>query len=102
MPKVAVVREVEVVAAVQEVAEVVPVAEEPVAVPVAEEPVAVPVAEEPVAVPVVVREQALPAQEVAVVLAVIMPLLPSMPKRFAPFCTALRPSALLRRRITRS
>ena len=63
---------------------------------VVEEPaVAAPVAE-------VVREQAVRAEAAAVVPAVTMPLLLSMPKRFARFCTALRRFARLRRRVTRS
>ena len=50
----------------------------------------------------VVGEQAVRAEAAAVVPAVTMPLLLAMPKRFAPFCAALRRYARLRRRITRS
>jgi hypothetical protein len=82
------------VVVVREVAEVVPVMEEP-AVPV--EVVAVLAREEPAVVREVAEEPA-----VAVVLAVTMPLLPSMRKRFAPSCTALRRYTPLRRRTTRS
>jgi hypothetical protein len=94
MPKVA-------EAAVREVAEVevVPVVEEP-AVPV--EVVAVLAREEAAVVREVAEEPAVRAEAVAVVLAVTMPLLPSMRKRFAPFCLALRRYTPLRRRTTRS
>ena len=50
----------------------------------------------------VVGEQAVRAEAVAVVPAVTMQLLLSMPKRFTHFCAALRRYARLRRRITRS
>jgi len=68
---------------------------EPAVAVVAEQVVVTPVAE-------VVREQAVRAEAVAVVPAATMPLLLSMPKRFARFCTALRRFARLRRRVTRS
>jgi hypothetical protein len=54
------------------------------------------------AVAEVVREQAVRAEAMAVVPAVTMPRLLSMPKRFARFCAALRRYARLRRRIMKS
>jgi hypothetical protein len=56
----------------------------------------------PVLVAAVQEERVAKVVEQAVVLAVTMPLLPSMPKRFERSCAALRLYAQPRRRITRS
>jgi len=69
---------------------------------VREEGEVVPVAEEPAVQEAGVAAAVVREQAVAAVLAVTTPHRPSMPKRFAPFCTARGRCAPRRGRITKS